>query len=127
MKFSTAVSRLGSIAEGLSAAEPWDGFIVTDAHVFSELLNGPDSLDAVSVAFVVDLPVEEVPWHAHPPAAEALARLLRLDKVPVTRRWRSAAWPVWNHKIVRGVRFWSSSEGTEDDALALLKQKRFDE
>jgi hypothetical protein len=126
VKFSTAVGRLGSVAESLSAAEAWDGFIITDAYVFGDLLNGPDSLDAVSVAFVVDLPVEEVPWHGHPPAAEGLARLLRLDKVPVVRRWRPAAWPVWNHEIVRAVRFWSSSDGTEDDALALLKPMRFD-
>ena len=127
MKFSTAVGRLGSVAESLSAAEAWDGFIITDAFVFGELLNGPDSLDAVSVAFVVDLPVAEVPWHAHPPAAEALGRLLRLDKVPVVRRWRPTGWPVWNHEISRAVRFWSSSEGNEDDALALLKQRRFEE
>lgn len=95
MKFSTAVGRLGSVAESLSAAEAWDGFIITDTFVFGELLNGPDSLDAVSVAFVVDLPVEKVPWHAHPPIAEALGRLLRLDKVPVVRRWRPTGWPVW--------------------------------
>ena len=44
--------------DGLDALE------VTDAYVFGDLLDGPESLDVVSVAFVVDLPVDEVPWRS---------------------------------------------------------------
>ena len=127
MKFATAVRRLELVAEGMSGAAAFDGFIITDAYVFGELLSGPDSLEVVSVALVVDLPVEEVPWCARPAAAEALAVSLRLDKVPVLRRWRPAGWPVWNHEISRAVLFWSRSVGTDEDALALLGRQRFND
>jgi len=99
---------------------------VTGAYVFGELLDGPESLDVVSVAFVVDLPAEEVPWRARSAPLEALASLMRLDKVPVEHVWRPAGWPVWNHAIVRAVRFWSRAAGIDEDVLALLGSRRFD-
>jgi hypothetical protein len=105
----------------------FDALEVTDAYVFGDLLDGPESLDVVSVAFVVDLPVEEVPWRARSAVLEAVATLMRLDKVPVERVWRPAGWPVWNHVIVRAVRFWSRSGGIDEDVLALLGQQRFDD
>ena len=109
-----------SVAEGLSAVDRVDAFKVIDAYVFGGLLDGPESLDVVSVAFVVDLPVEEVPWRARSAALEALASLMRLDKVPVERVWRPADWPVWNHVIVGAVRFWSRADGIDEDVMALL-------
>ncbi len=127
MKYSTAVRRLGSVADGLSMIDGVDALEVTDAYVFGELLDGPESLDVVSVAFVVDLPVDEVPWRSRSVVLEALASLMRLDKVPVERVWRPAGWPVWNHAIVRAVRFWSRSDGTDADVLALLGEHRFDD
>lgn len=102
-----------------------DALEVIDAYVFGGLLDGPESLDVVSVAFVVDLPVEEVPWRARSAALEALASLMRLDKVPVERVWRPADWPVWNHVIVGAVRFWSRADGIDEDVMALLTQQRF--
>jgi hypothetical protein len=105
----------------------FDALEVTDAYVFGELLDGPESLDVVSVAFVVELPAEEVPWRARSTALEALASLMRLDKVPVERLWRPAGWPVWNHVIVQAVRFWSRSDGIDKDVLALLDQRCFDD
>ena len=125
MRYSTAVRRLRSVAEGLSAVDRVDAFEVIDAYVFGGLLDGPESLDVVSVAFVVDLPVEEVPWRARSAALEALASLMRLDKVPVERVWRPADWPVWNHVIVGAVRFWSRADGIDEDVMALLTQQRF--
>jgi len=116
---------LRSVAEGLSAVHRVDAFEVIDAYVFGGLLDGPESLDVVSVAFVVDLPVEEVPWRARSAALEALASLMRLDKVPVERVWRPADWPVWNHVIVGAVRFWSRADGIDEDVMALLTQQRF--
>ncbi len=125
MRYSTAVRRLRSVAEGLSAVDRVDALEVIDAYVFGGLLDGPESLDVVSVAFVVDLPVEEVPWRARSAALEALASLMRLDKVPVERVWRPADWPVWNHVIVGAVRFWSRADGIDEDVMALLTQQRF--
>ena len=125
MRYSTAVRRLRSVAEGLSAVDRVDAFEVIDAYVFGGLLDGPESLDVVSVAFVVDLPVEEVPWRARSAALEALASLMRLDKVPVERVWRPADWPVWNHVIVGAVRFWSRADGIDEDVMALLTEQRF--
>jgi hypothetical protein len=116
---------LRSVAEGLSAVDRVDAFEVIDAYVFGGLLDGPESLDVVSVAFVVDLPVEEVPWRARSAALEALASLMRLDKVPVERVWRPADWPVWNHVIVGAVRFWSRADGIDEDVMALLTHQRF--
>ena len=125
VKYATAVRRLGSVAESLSSVASFDEALITDAYVFGDVLNGPESLDVVSVAFVVDLPVLEVSWCARPARVEALAAYLRLDKVPVARWWRPAGWPVWNHKIVRPVRFWSRSDGTEEGTLSLLGERRF--
>lgn len=127
VKYSRAVRRLGSVAESLSTVASFDEALITDAYVFGDILSGPESLDVVSVAFAVDLPVSEVPWGARPARVEALAAYLRLDKVPVTRWWRPAGWPVWNHKILRPVRFWSRSGGTEEDVLSFLGQRRFDD
>ena len=60
VKYATAVRRLGSVAESLSSVASFDEALITDAYVFGDTLNGPESLDVVSVAFVVDLPVSEV-------------------------------------------------------------------
>ena len=127
MKYATAVRRLGSVTESLSTAASFGEMLVTDAHVFGDLLNGPESLDVVSMAFVVDLPVSEVPWCARPVRVEALAESLRLNKVPVARWWRPADWPVWNHKVVRPVRIWSRPDGVDEDVLSFVAQQRFDE
>ncbi len=127
VKYSTAVRRLGSVAESLSMEASFGEILITDAYVFGDLLSGPESLDVVSMAFVVDLPVSEVPWCARPVRVEALAESLRLDKVPVSRWWRPADWPVWNHEIVKAVRIWSQRDGVDEDVLALVAQRRFNE
>lgn len=127
VKYSTAVRRLGSVAESLSKEASFGEILITDAYVFGDLLSGPESLDVVSMAFVVDLPVSEVPWCARPVRVEALAESLRLDKVPVSRWWRPADWPVWNHKVVRPVRVWSRADGAYEGVLSFVAQRRFDE
>jgi hypothetical protein len=127
VKYATAVRRLGSVAESLSSVASFDDALITDAYMFGDILNGPESLDVVSVAFVVDLPVLEVSWCARPVRSEALAEYLRMDKVPVSRWWRPAGWPVWNHEIVKAVRIWSQPAGVDEDVLAPVAQRRFDE
>ena len=74
-----------------------------------------------------ELQVEDVPWRARSAALEALASLMRLDKVPVERVWRPADWPVWNHVIVGAIRFWSRADGIDEDVMTLLTQQRFGE
>jgi hypothetical protein len=47
--YSTAVRRLGSVAESLSKEASFGEILVTDAYVSGDLLSGPESLDVVSV------------------------------------------------------------------------------
>ena len=60
VKYSTAV--LGCDRSLTACREPAgrDESAITDAYLLDGLLNGPESLDVVSIALVVDLPVEEV-------------------------------------------------------------------
>ena len=48
-----------------------------------EVLDEPHDLESVTVALVVDLPVEEVPWLGEPPGAQHWANGARLGKNPV--------------------------------------------
>jgi hypothetical protein len=126
VKYSTAVARLRSCAADLDrlagiSEEP----MLLEAWVFDELLDLPDQLDAVSLALVVDLPAEDVIWHARPVRAEAVTSFLRFEKYQLRWFWRPAVWPVWNHAIGRAVRFWSHS-GTETAALDALEDRRLD-
>lgn len=92
--------------------------------MFGDVLAGPDTVDVIRLALVVDLPVEEVPWLVRPASAEAAVSLLRFDKYPMRWWWRPAGWPVWNHEILRPVRFWSRSDGPNEVALDRLEERR---
>ncbi|MCC5581020.1 hypothetical protein IMZ11_35950 [Microtetraspora sp. AC03309] len=78
-----------------------------EAYVFGDVLAGADPLDNVEVAFVLNLPPEEVPLESHPPGTEWLADFLRVDKGGIAYWWRSHLEPVCNHLIRGPVRFWS--------------------
>jgi hypothetical protein len=78
------------------------------------------------VAFVLDLPPEEVRWESHPDGADWLIDILRLDKGGFAYRWRSRHDPVWNHHIRDPVRFWSV-DGADEEVLAALAERRFDD
>ncbi len=82
VKSATAVRRLGSVAESLSSVASYDEALITDAYVFGDILNGPESLDVVSVAFVVDLPVLEVSWCARPARDEAFGSVSAVGQGP---------------------------------------------
>ena len=90
------------------------------AYVFGAVLDPVSELEVVQLALVVDEPPEDVPWMSRPARLEALASLCRFDRLPMSWRWRPAAWPVWNHEISRAVRFWSSDEGRDEVALSAL-------
>ncbi len=127
MRYATAVRRLRAVAEELDHhAKLWEEPLVTAAYVYGELLDGPEDLDAVQVALVVDLPPDQVTWRADPPTAAAFAELTRLSKLPVRWAWRPVLWPVWNHEVRGPVRFWSL-DGPDEQALAALDERRFDQ
>ncbi|MEO3856655.1 hypothetical protein ABGB08_17235 [Acrocarpospora sp. B8E8] len=127
MRYRRAVERLRTLAEAcertklLQLEEPF----LHEAYVFGDLLAGADPLDHVQVAFVLNLPPEEVPWESHPRGTPWLVDLLRLDKGGVAYWWRSHLEPVWNHLIRGPVRFWSL-DGPDEVVLDALAERRFD-
>jgi hypothetical protein len=123
VRYSTAVARRWSCAADLDrlngmADEP----LLIEAWVFGELLELPQDLEVVSLALVVDLPSEDVPWYARPTPAEHAISLLGFEKYPLRWFWRPAVWPVWNHAIDRAVRFWSRT-GTDTPVLDALAHR----
>lgn len=87
------------------------------ACVYGDLLGGRTELDRVELALVADERPEQVPWMSRPAHLEALAVFLRFDKLPLSWQWRPAAWPVWNHKIDRALRFWARERHADRAAL----------
>ena len=48
-------------------------------------------------------------------------------KLPLSWRWRPAAWPVWTHEIDRAVRFWTAADGRDQRAVDALANGRLDD
>jgi hypothetical protein len=120
MRYATAVRRLQSIAEECDRhAKFWEEPLVVAAYVHGELLKGPEEVELVRIALVVDLPPHEVTWWAEPPSAAAFAEVIGLGKAPVEWWWRPVLWPVWNHEIRGPVRFWSL-DGPDEVALEAI-------
>jgi hypothetical protein len=126
MKRSTAISRLSEVADGLERAKVWSGPCVVAGYVFGELFGPTGDVERVQLALVVDEPVEVVPWMSRPRHLEALASLLRFDKLPISWWWRPSAWPVWNHEITRPVCFWSATAGSVPRVFDALSTGRVD-
>jgi hypothetical protein len=124
VKYNTAVDRLRQAASDLAGHTSWSDSVLVEAHAFGDVLAGPDTVDLISVALVVDLPIDEMPWLARPAQAEAAVSLLRFDKYPLRWWWRPVGWPVWNHGISRPVRFWSRDDGPDEVAFARLAERR---
>src|SRR6266536_215671 len=125
VRHETALRRLRTIAErcqrvsGLWEQEP----VLLAAYVFGAVLDGRTEVPVVQVAFVLDLPADELTWCTHPPSCAGLPRLLEIDKAPVDWYWRPAVRPVSNHAIHRPLRIWST-DGVDDAALAALARGR---
>jgi len=117
MKRSTAITRLNEIAGGLDRAVQWPGVTVVSAYVFGAFLERDAQIERIELALVVAESPETVPWMVRPARVEALAKMLRLPKLPVSWWWRPADWPVWNHTINRAVRFWGAHGGRDQRAL----------
>jgi hypothetical protein len=127
MHHNTAVRRLRTIAEDCdklgSLLSGEDGLVAV--YAFGPVLDRPgEELDAVDVALVLGLPAAELPWGVETPGCTSLAHLLRLDKAPVSRRWRPAEWPVANHEIRRPMPIWSREDGVQTAALDALSERR---
>src|SRR5271166_1799642 len=129
MRYGKAVDWLRALAERCEqVSRLWAGDEVaplTGAYAFGEVLDGPDQLDVVSLALVLDHPAEELTWCAKPESCWGLAHLLELHRAPVEWYWRPDAWPVGNHVIVRPLRIWSPI-GVDTGALEALAARAAD-
>jgi hypothetical protein len=121
--YQTAARRIRTIAEqcqqvsGLRRGEP----LLTAAYVFGTVLEHGADVDVVQMAFVLNLPAEELTWCAEPQSCIGLPHLLEIDKAPVRWYWRPALWPVANHLIHRPLRVWSL-DGPDATALDALER-----
>lgn len=126
MRYQTAVRHLRSLAEECERPNRiGDEPLLVGAYVFGDLLDGPDELERVQLAFVLNLPPEQVTWYADPSEGQWITDLLRLGKLPLEWYWRPQAWPAWNHYIRGPVRFWSL-DGPDEQVLDALAERRLD-
>ncbi len=129
MKRSTAVDHIVRIAEDCAGmrGSMLEVPELVSVWAFGKVLDvdarWTDADHFVSCAIAVDLPELRLPWLAPPEEVVALGRLVRWDKRPVAPLWRSARAPVWNHRIVRPLRVWSHDGGSDDDAIAALRER----
>jgi hypothetical protein len=86
MKYSTAMSRLTDVVDGLDRAAQWPDTTVTAACVFGTALDANADLDRIDVALVVVEAPEVVPWMSRPAHLEALAAVLRFPSCPCCGR-----------------------------------------
>lgn len=126
--YRRAVQKLRILADACQQTTSWppEEPFLREAYVFGELLEGADPVDLIEVAFVLNLPPEEVRWGSHPHGADWLVETLRLDKGGYHYWWRSRHDPVWNHRIRGPVRFWSL-DGADEEVLTALSERRFDD
>ena len=123
MRHQTAVRRLRTVAErcqhasGLWRDEPF----LVGAYAFGDVLEPVADAPAVQMAFVLNLPADELTWCAEPQSCVGLPHLLEIDKAPVEWYLRPAVWPVSNHMIHRPLRVWSL-DGPDTAALDALER-----
>ena len=108
-------------ASGLWDEEP---FLVA-AYAFGSVLESRADVPVVQMAFVLNLPAEELTWGTQPQSCVGLPHLLEIDKAPVEWYWRPSAWPVSNHLIRRPLRVWSL-DGPDTAALDALDRGEAD-
>jgi hypothetical protein len=125
VRHATAVRRVRMIvdacqlAQDLWRVEP----ALVGAYVFGDVLEGAAEVPAVQMAFVLDLPAEDLAWFSRPPSCAGLQRLLEVDKAPMLWFWRSSRLPVANHYIQRPLRVWTPA-GPDAAALDALAEGR---
>lgn len=134
VKYATAVSRLQSLAQEandrwLRLGETDIGWPLDELWVGGRLLDGPagpEELDTTAVILVLDEPADELPWLALHASGEWIGDQLRLTKLPIMWVYRPAVYPAWNAQYRRVLRFWSAKSGPDDEAIADLRERRFE-
>lgn len=128
MKWTRAVHHLETLAQTCAemTTRPRSIFPlrVTELWAAGDILGAVRDLEWVTVALVVDLPVDDVPWLGEPTGSQHWASATRLAKNPVVPRWRSASAPVWNHRIDRPALLWNENDGIAEATLAALLDGR---
>ncbi|QQQ79353.1 hypothetical protein IOD16_13575 [Saccharothrix sp. 6-C] len=128
MKWTTAVRHVEELAvkceELAGGPKSFTPLRVVQLWAAGDLLGAPRDLDRVTVAVVVDLPVEDVPWLSEPHGAEHWANATRVSRNPIRALWRSAHAPVWNHHVDRPALVWDAADGVAGEALAALAEGR---
>jgi hypothetical protein len=117
----TAVRRLRRVAERCEQVSVlWreEPFLLA-AYAFGAVLERGVEVPVVQVAFVLDLPADELTWCAQPQSCVGLPSVLEIDKAPVDWYLRPAVWPVSNHVIRRPLRIWTTG-GPDEAALDAL-------
>lgn len=128
MKWARAIHHLRELAAKCTELEALPSSIsplrVTQVWAVRDILGTPRDLDWVTVALVVDLPVDEVPWLSEPAGAMHWANVTRVGKNPIVSLWRSAHGPVWNHYVDRPALVWDATIGTAEETLDALSEGR---
>lgn len=122
VRHQTAARRLRIVTERCQRAVGlWDDepFLI-GAYAFGTVLEPRADVPVVQMAFVLNLPADELTWCAQPQSCAGLPHLLEIDKAPVEWYWRPAVWPVTNHVIERPLRVWSL-DGPDTAALDALE------
>jgi hypothetical protein len=132
MKRSTAIGHLAEMAEVASERVPrressvfrWP---LEQLWVAGDLLGPSTAPETSTVVLVLDLPAEQLPWLALDTDGEAVGEALRLGKRPFLWCYRPLAWPVWNHQHRRLARFWTASEGVDQNVIDALRAGALDQ
>jgi hypothetical protein len=123
VRHQTAVRRLRIVVQRCQQASGlWDEepFLI-GVYAFGAVLQPHTDVPVLQMAFVLNLPADELTWYAKPQSCIGLPQLLEIDKAPVEWYWRPAVWPVANHLIRRPLRVWSL-DGPEAPALDALER-----
>ena len=100
------------------------GWPLDELWVAGALLESADDLDHGSVVVMIDLPTGDLPWLAIHPTAEWIGEQLRLGKRPLSWTYRPTAWPAWTYRDRRVARFWSATDGLDQNAIETLRTGR---
>ncbi|NUT94898.1 MAG: hypothetical protein HOY78_23035 [Saccharothrix sp.] len=128
MKWTRAVQHLRDLAAKCAqldgSASSIYRFRVVQLWAVGDVLGPARDLEHVTVALVVDLPVDEVPWRGEPDGAEHWLNATRVARNPIVPLWRSMHSPVWNHHIDRPALVWDTTSGVVEDTLTALEEGR---
>ncbi|MCC8251080.1 DUF7711 family protein [Saccharothrix luteola] len=128
MKWSRAVRHVEELAAKCGELASLPGSIhplrAVRLWAVGDILGAPRDLEQVTVAVVVDLPVDDVPWLSEPHGSEHWANATRVARNPVRALWRSARAPVWNHHVDRPALVWDAADGLVEETVAALADGR---